>query len=131
MLNNIYLSLKEYLTNAFPQLNIDDYRGEFKDKTPADWNPRFPCCLIMLDEYAPLIRSSGNEIIKHSVNFTLYIAEKNSNGFAIIQDIIDELNGASINVPSLGSYYPVKVNSVKFVTGIKSVRVHSIDVQIQ
>jgi len=131
MLNKIYLCFKEYLSETFPDVSIDDYRGEFNDKSPTGWNPRFPCCLITLDEYSPVVRSSANQIIKHSAKFTLFIGEKNSNGFEIIQQIIDDLNGIMLNIPIPETYYCVQVGSVKFVTGIKSVRVHSIEILIQ
>lgn len=128
MLNNIYQYFKDYLEETFPDIHFAEYRGEFKEKFPAGWNPSFPCSLIKLDEYAPVVRSSTNEIIKHSASFTLYIGERNSLGFNIIQSIIDGLNG--INILAESEYFSVQVNSVKFLTGLNSVRVHTIDVKI-
>ncbi len=128
MLNNIYQYFKDYLEETFPDIHFAEYRGEFKEKFPASWNPSFPCCLIKLNEYAPLVRSSANEIIKHSTAFTLYMGERNSLGFEIIQTIIDGLNG--INILAGSDYYSVQVNSVKFLAGLNSVRVHTIDVSV-
>jgi len=128
MLNNIYQYFKNYLEVTFPDIHFAEYRGEFKEKFPASWNPSFPCCLIKLTEYAPLVRSSNNEIIKHKADFTLHIGERNSPGFDIIQEIIDALNGINILVDA--DYYSVQVNSVKFLAGLNSVRVHTIDVSI-
>lgn len=128
MLKNIYNSFRLFLSDTFPDIKIEEYRGEFKDKFPAGWNPSFPCCLIKLGEYSPAVRSASREIIKHRADFTLYIGEKNSLGFDIIQDIIDELNG--LNLPVGEDYFSIEVNSVKFLTGVNAVRVHTIEVSI-
>lgn len=128
MLNTLYQDFKQYLEETFPAIKIDEYRGEFKEKSPAAWNPIFPCCLIKLTEYAPLIRAAAGEIIKQKTDFTLYYAEKNSEGFSDIQQIIDELNG--INLLAGSDCFLVQVNSVKFLTALNAVRVHTIDVSI-
>lgn len=137
MLNNIYQDFKNYLVNTFPDIKIDEYRGEFNDKAPSGWNPSFPCCLIKLNEYAPVIRSASNQIITHKAEFTLYIAEKNSLGFEMIQRIIDNLSGtdlSSYTVEGLlvlnSSGYNVEIDSVKFLTAINSVRVHTLQVTL-
>lgn len=137
MLNNTYIDFKNYLQQAFPDIKVDEYRGEFEQKFPAGWNPSFPCCLIKLEEYAPIVRSAANQILRHKTQFTLYIAEKNSLGFDLIQQIIDDLNEShlshSLNNSSpviVQGGYDVEVNSVKFLTAINSVRVHTLNITI-
>jgi len=133
MLHLIYKHFKTHLKNSFPDITVDDYKGEFNEKSPTEWNPRFPCCLIMLEDYAPVIRAASNQIIKHSVNFTLFFADKNDNNFKDVQEIIDTFNGVNLLIGGelVGIYCNIQVNSVKFVTAIKSVRVHSIEISIQ
>jgi hypothetical protein len=92
MLNIIYQDFKNYLEYTFPDIKIDEYRGEFEEKFAGGWNPSFPCCLIKLEEYAPLVRAASQQIIRHKAEFTLYIAEKNSLGFELIQQLIEDLN---------------------------------------
>lgn len=150
MLNNIYNDFKYYLTNTFPDIKIDEYRGEFEDKFSGGWNPSFPCCLMQLAEYAPVVRASSNEIIKHKAEFTLHIAEKNSFGFELIQLLIDDLNSALLApvvqyesppdneppdpvihpLPAESGQYYIEVNSVKFFKAINSVRVHALSITI-
>mgnify|MGYP001478900402 CR=1 FL=1 len=135
MLNTIYQNLKLFFQETFPDIKLDEYRGEFKEKSPAGWNPQFPCCLIEMTEYSPVIRSLSNQIIKHRAEFTLYIAEKNSFGFELIQDIVEELDFKGVHVFADGvshalDAYSVQVNSVKFLTGINSVRVHTLQISI-
>jgi len=129
MLNSSYKSFKSHLTQTFPDYFFEDYRGEFEEKVPAGWNPVFPCCLIKLDEYAPLARSSANEIIKSSLDLTLYIAEKNTSGFSTISNIFDALNGLHIEMPLNLSFY-AQVNSVKYLKAFNSVRVHTMEISI-
>lgn len=152
MLNIIYQDFKNYLTITFPDIKIDEYRGEFEDKFNGGWNPSFPCCLIKLEEYAPVVRSAANEIIKHKAEFTLFIAEKNSLGFDLIQMLIDDLNNTMLQLPpdkphdpppdneppdpvihpepNESEPYYVEVNSVKFFKAINSVRVHTLNISI-
>jgi hypothetical protein len=141
MLNNIYTDFKNYLESAFPDIKIDEYRGEFKEKAPANWNPSFPCCLIRLDEFSPAVRSASGDNISYKAKFTLFIAEKNSFGFELIQQITDDLNRTylalppdntppSLEVEVLPGEYEVEVGSVKFFAGLNSVRVHTIEVNI-
>lgn len=136
MLNIIYQDFKNYLQHSFPDIKIDEYRGEFEEKFPGGWNPSFPCCLIKLDEYAPLVRASSHMIIKHQAEFTLYIAEKNSLGFELIQLLIKYLNGTTLQLgpedtePVFPNAYSVELNSVKFFKAINSVRVHTLNISI-
>ncbi len=65
------------------------------------WNPSFPCCFIKLDEYTPVVRSASNKVIRHKAVFTLYIAEKNSLGFELIQQLIEDLNDTMLQLPPL------------------------------
>ncbi|MBS1494740.1 MAG: hypothetical protein JST55_14590 [Bacteroidetes bacterium] len=137
MLNNIYTDFKNYLESAFPDIKIDEYRGEFKEKAPVNWNPSFPCCLIKLEEYSPVVRASSGEIIRHQTKFTLYIAEKNSLGYELIQQIVDNLNETHLShivnnsVPVIiDGGYDVEVDSVKFFTAVNSVRVHTLNITI-
>ena len=136
MLNNIYSDFKNYLVNSFPDIKIDEYRGEFEEKFSGGWNPGFPCCLIKLDEYAPVLRSASQEIIRHKAGFTLYIAEKNSLGFELIQQLIDDLNETDLIIPSSIPAEPVyqeyfaEVNSVRYFKAINSVRVHTLSISI-
>lgn len=134
MLNTLYQDFKTYLETAFPDIKIDEYRGEFKEKFPAAWNPVFPCCLIRLDEYAPEVRSPGGDILSHKTKFTLFIAEKNSLGFELIQQILDNLNNTHLSynpVPDIpGGEYDVEAGSVKFYAALNSVRVHTIEINI-
>lgn len=136
MLNNIYINFKKYLERTFPDIKIDEYRGEFDDKFTGGWNPNFPCCLIKLNEYSPLVRAASAQIISHQAEFTLYIAEKNSLGFDLIQQLIDDLNETDLVVPPIApgppapqEYFAV-VNSVKFFKAINSVRVHTLNISI-
>lgn len=143
MLNIIYQDFKNYLEFTFPYIKIDEYRGEFEEKFQGGWNPAFPCCLIKLDEYTPLVRGASQQILKHKAEFTLYIAEKNSFGFELIQQLIEDLNDTILQLPSppqpapqpdpednVQETYCVEVNSVKFLKGINSVRVHSLSISI-
>jgi hypothetical protein len=137
MLNTLYQNFKQYLEAAFPDIKIDEYRGEFKEKFPAAWNPVFPSCLIRLDEYVPAVRSASGDIISYKAKFTLFIAEKNSFGFDLIQQIIDDLNethlshlaGNPVQVIVPGGY-DVEVGPVKFFAALNSVRVHTIEINI-
>ena len=45
------------------------------------------------------MRSAANEIIKHKAEFTLFIAEKNSLCFDLIQLLIDDLNNTMLQLP--------------------------------
>jgi len=141
MLNTLYQDFKQYLEVTFPDIKIDEYRGEFKEKFPAAWNPVFPSCLIRLDEYSPAVRSASGDIISYKAKFTLFIAEKNSFGFELIQQIADNLNSTYLALPpdntppspeveALPGEYDVEVGPVKFFAALNSVRVHTIEVNI-
>jgi len=68
---------------------VDRYKGEFDEGT--DWNPVWPACYVRLTNIKPESISSGREVLKYRVSFTLYVANQDRDGLTIL-DLIEKVS---------------------------------------